>query len=845
MSPNHSGRQSVGKAVLAAGLLVVVLMAFGCLRSPSKPQTAQPVTRNTSPIAGQLTDATGSPLPDVPVYLRPAGTEGGIQEAADARPPEESTSGTSSAESDLASRGAAAQPARVPEVDLSGLIAAAKVDMRDVDTPSEGVATATTNAAARGEAGDDLGETGSEADPGTKVATSDKQGGFSMKTLTDGAYVLSAKSGDAYAELRFTVKNGYVNHVDGRTDNLLELSVPVYSSKPAMLPPVGSKDTTIDEQGMTVVKNVVEVVWKESVPASEHKQVLDGIGGLKIRGEIGALGVTEVEVTGGDVAGAMSKLAASSKVATTTKDYVVEPDLVPKDPDWANKSRSWWLRRIRANQVYDIIKLKKPKIAIVAVIDSGFQKHPDLKKVFIKSLARNYTDQPYGAKPRHGNHVTGLIAMQSNEIGLVGISPRTQIVPMKVASYAQIAEAIDAAAKIRGVTVISISWGNHWKRTDQERTAQGLPPLTRAEQRAFCDAQDSVLMPAIRAAKEKGVVVVHSAGNDGADASLNMMNDQYDLITVAASRAGDRLASFSNSGTPVTLMAPGQAIWSTVGDSGWDFANGTSMSTPIVAGTVALMRALNPALEPREVQGLLVQSCDKVEGAPPRLNSWKAALAAMKDSYGIVGKVLDETGKPVANAVVKVDGEPGLSAVTTQTGLFVFAAVPKSKWHLTALGAAAGGGKARQGGESVIPAGADELIREGVVIRLGQDSKPPEVPKEEGYVVVNVTNYGSGGYRTVLRTDQLKYPLDVSSLPGGGRTPSAGKLAVIGGVHKTEEEAAKSFAGQIKDYTYEGSFNGGALLWANHNQSAGTHEFAFSAVFLVYSPEMKSREIKR
>ncbi len=808
MSRNRTMLIVVG-AVVVIGLCVVLAAAgaWWFLRS----RVTGPGPSSTSPITGQVTDAIGTPMSGATVYLRAAGPDATLQAARGGKGPSEAGAG-----------GAGVQP------DFSGLPTKVDTDMPVADAPQADAVTSKGGAAKKASTGEDenaaksggaggavsgIGADGSLVDAATaagedatpqgqKVATSDGKGAFSMQPPKDGKYVLSASKDDAYAELQFSVKNGYVDHVDGRADNLIELNLPAYAKKPSMLPPVDiTKDTTTDEDAMRMVKNVLEVVWKQGVPAKEHQKILEGIGGLRTRGEIEDIGVTEVEVTEDDLAEATVKLEADTNVESAVKDYIVEPDFVPRDPDYAHPARSWWLRRIRAEQVWDIIRLKRPPYVTIAVIDSGFQKHPDLKKVFIKALARNYTDEPISAQPRHGNHVTGVIAMKSNTIGLVGISPRTYVVPMKVRTVGHIAQAIRAAADIRGVKAISISMGYKWKKTDQNRAAAGQPPLTQAQRQAISDEADLVLMPAVRAAKDKGVLVVHSAGNDGGFASSNMMNDGYDLITVAASRPTDRLATFSNSGTPVTIMAPGQWIWSTVGDGDWKSLSGTSMSTPVVAGTIALMRALNGELEPDDIRGLLQKSSDSVGDGPVRLNSWKAALAAMKSSYGIIGTVVDQNDKPVPDAKVKVVGAPDIEATTDESGAFIMAAVPSSKWNLTAReGGAAAGTKPRRGRTPVIPAGDGEYVRENVVAKISDNPpKPLAIPKETGYVVVNVTNYGTGGYRAILKTEELKYPLDIAELPGGGRTPTAGVLKVIGSVYPTELAAAESFAGQIRN----------------------------------------------
>jgi subtilisin family serine protease len=127
----------------------------------------------------------------------------------------------------------------------------------------------------------------------------------------------------------------------------------------------------------------------------------------------------------------------------------------------------------------------------------------------------------------------------------------------------------------------------------------------------------------VRRALERGVVVVAAMGNEFEEGNPTSYPAAIaGVISVGASDEADRRASFSNTGRHIDLVAPGTNILSTVPRypvelaevTDYDSWPGTSMATPYVSATVALMLARRPGLTVSRIRRLLRSSADKVAG---------------------------------------------------------------------------------------------------------------------------------------------------------------------------------------------------------------------------------------
>jgi subtilisin family serine protease len=269
--------------------------------------------------------------------------------------------------------------------------------------------------------------------------------------------------------------------------------------------------------------------------------------------------------------------------------------------------------------------LGAPQVTI-AVVDSGVAvSHPDLIHKLIDGAnvtggSVTNTDAQFNS---HGTHIAGIVAAQTNNTaGVTGISWGSPIMPVKAAndlgftSDVWLAEGIVWAAN-QGADVAVVSFG--------------------------LESAGSVLADAVRYAAERGMIVCASSGNLG-QPGLFYPAAFPEVIGVGATDSRDTLAGFSTTGGHVDLVAPGVNICSTwhtfFEPNTYKFQSGTSVSTPMVAGVIALLRSVDPTLTAdRAVEVLGATSRDlgslgrDTQYGEGRINAARAVLYLMGEPW--------------------------------------------------------------------------------------------------------------------------------------------------------------------------------------------------------------------
>lgn len=267
---------------------------------------------------------------------------------------------------------------------------------------------------------------------------------------------------------------------------------------------------------------------------------------------------------------------------------IVQPNIKYKKSDLNNVN--YQIKNISANDSYlpdqwyinDLNILKALEYnsgsnITVAVVDTGIDyNHEDLVNKVIGGIDYTGTGS-YNDNEGHGTHVAGTIAAISNNAkGILGIAPSTKLLAVKV---------LDANGE--GDT-LSISQGIIWAADHGAKIINLSLGST---------SSDQILKNSIDYASNKGVILVAAAGNDG---SKNICYPAaYDnVLSVGATNESNELASFSNFGDKIDFVAPGVNILSTVPSfyNYYEYMSGTSMSTAVASGQLALLVSNNPNL---------------------------------------------------------------------------------------------------------------------------------------------------------------------------------------------------------------------------------------------------------
>ncbi|MBI4407601.1 MAG: S8 family serine peptidase [Candidatus Kerfeldbacteria bacterium] len=317
----------------------------------------------------------------------------------------------------------------------------------------------------------------------------------------------------------------------------------------------------------------------------------------------------------------VESVAVDTTVADALSYWKQQADVEYAEPDGVyqvlGQETSWGWSTVKASEAATTNSVTGSGI-VVAVVDTGVDYvHEDLDAnnwVNTGETASNnidddgngYVDDYYGydfigslytavtpdSDPQdeygHGTHVSGIIAAENNTVGVRGVAPSAQIMPVKVLDSSgygfdsTIADGIRYAVD-EGADIINLSLGS--------------------------SIGSNTIKEAIDYAATNNVLVVAASGNSGSFSSPSYPAAYSSVVSVGATDEDGYKTEWSNWGK-VDVMAPGNDIVSSIPGNLYDSYSGTSMASPHVAGVAALIMQKFSTTDARTVRHLLETTAD-------------------------------------------------------------------------------------------------------------------------------------------------------------------------------------------------------------------------------------------
>lgn len=360
--------------------------------------------------------------------------------------------------------------------------------------------------------------------------------------LAANCQVQGALDGNVGQTYLVTSTGNLISNLLSGTLNLLETLLGIKSIEPDQLLPIPLKPVSSVPSGLndqTLVNYYGTLVWHgyAAQPAAQIIRLTDAQNGFNISGT----GIVAVIDTGVDIS-----------------HPVLQPVLLPGYDFTRNQpGASEWLDvpQLQNSQVNDNSGGQTPAFvqqSSVAVLD--------------QSSVAVLDGGPYSAFG-HGTMTTGLVHL---------VAPKSRILPLKAFTsngtgyLSNIVAALYYAVQHQA-NVVNMSFD--------------------------VSTPSAAMSQAVSYANQKGVVLVAAAGNENTSAPVYPAALNGNVMGIASTTNWDARSSFSNYGnTDVWIAAPGEYVISTYPGGTYASASGTSFSSPLVAGTAALMLNAKPAL---------------------------------------------------------------------------------------------------------------------------------------------------------------------------------------------------------------------------------------------------------
>lgn len=412
---------------------------------------------------------------------------------------------------------------------------------------------------------------------------------------------------------------------------------------------------------------------------------------------------TDKELTVAEADAFLDALMSDPRVDSVSQDDWVKPFSNANDSMWGDQ---WSLHDVTMDYIpgtwsADVDKAWDLGVdgsgQTIAVIDTGvIANHPDLKnkiapgydmisdaKIALDGDGRDadpadkgnwQVPGEYGMSKQldstwHGSHVAGIAAAQTNNgQGMAGSAPGAKILPVRIMGkcgghlsdmldamvWSARGDVPDVPANPNKASIINLSTGVEKKCSRFQETIDKVNSL--------------------------GATIVAAAGNGNVPTEWTMPANCEGVITVGATGASGKRASYSNFGPEVDIAASGGDTWSedaiapngsilnpvqrwrihstvtdsttTPGNPSYGPLEGTSMATPLVAGVIALMKQTKPGLSNDQILSAMQSTASKFQVDPSQ-------------EVDSITRTKKSIGAGISNAEAAVRSVKGLPAITS------------------------------------------------------------------------------------------------------------------------------------------------------------------------------------
>jgi filamentous hemagglutinin family protein len=374
-------------------------------------------------------------------------------------------------------------------------------------------------------------------------------------------------------------------------------------------PPASPAQGNQQQRPLSFDRRVIDIPASTETRFVKDEVVLQITGNVtmeRLQAAVGRLGLTllaseNLAITGSTVArfritsgrtpaDIIRALAAIQLVAVAQPNYVYTLQQQPEEAARASHDPSgdpaqYVLEKLKISDVHRMVRGNN---ILIAVIDSEIDAtHPDLEGV----VTQHYEAAGEPEKPHsHGTGMAGAIASHQR---LLGTAPGARLLAV---------HAFSTAAASPDSTTFNILKGVDWS------VRQGA----RIINMSFAGPKDPSVARALKAAYDKGIVLIAAAGNAGPKSPPLYPGADPNVIAVTATDPEDKLFAGANRGKYISVSAPGVDILVPAPEGEYQITTGTSVAAAEVSGIVALLLERNPKLTPADIRRILTLSAKRL-----------------------------------------------------------------------------------------------------------------------------------------------------------------------------------------------------------------------------------------